>query len=106
MLKTNFVVCLVLALIMAIVTPLAAIADMLVLESNVPEYAVGSRLPDVESISVPQCGRVKVLLSSNQTKMFIGECPTTSTTTRSPTPQMRGTRSFQGDPTVPPPAPR
>ena len=50
-----------------------AFAEMQILESNVPEYQVGSRIPDSIELILPAGGRVKVLLSaSNETKVFDG----------------------------------
>jgi hypothetical protein len=51
-----------------------AMAEMIVTESNVPEFAVGSVLPDRETLKLPAGGRVRVLLlPSNATKLFEGE---------------------------------
>ena len=51
----------------------SAKADMRVLESSVPDYAVGAVLPDSPSLKLPPGGRVKVLLlPSNATKVFEG----------------------------------
>jgi hypothetical protein len=54
-----------------------AMAEMIVTESNVPEFAVGSvlpNLPDRETLKLPAGGRVRVLLlPSNATKLFEGE---------------------------------
>jgi hypothetical protein len=47
------------------------LADMQILESNVPAYRIGSRIPDDNNLSLPAGGRVKVLLlPSKQTKVF------------------------------------
>jgi hypothetical protein len=52
-------------------------AEMVVIESNVPEFAVGLVLPDLpdrETLKLPAGGRVRVLLQpSNATKLFEGE---------------------------------
>ena len=49
----------------------SVLADMQVLESNVPAYRVGSHIPDSNNLSLPAGGRVKVLLlPSKQTKIF------------------------------------
>jgi hypothetical protein len=46
-------------------------AEMLVVESNVPEIQTGTRLPDNPAPALRPGGRVKVLLlSSNETKVF------------------------------------
>jgi hypothetical protein len=49
----------------------SVLADMQILESNVPAYLVGSRIPDSNNLGLPAGGRVKVLLfPSKQTKVF------------------------------------
>jgi hypothetical protein len=53
-------------------------AEMLVLESNVPEFQKGVRLPDGTVFVLPVGGRVKVLLSSTETKVFKGPTPSRS----------------------------
>lgn len=61
------------AVLFEIVAILPALADMQVLESNVPEFNVGSRMSDANELKLPPGGRVKVLvLPSNETKIFTG----------------------------------
>jgi hypothetical protein len=50
----------------------AALAEMRVIESNSPRYAVGMRLPDDAKLKLKKGERVRVLLSSNRTKLFTG----------------------------------
>jgi len=50
----------------------AATAEMIVLESNVAEYPAGARLPDDWVLALPSGGRVRVLLGSQETKVFVG----------------------------------
>ena len=45
---------------------------MIVLESNVPEFPIGSRLPDEQALALKPGQRVKALLSSHGTKVFQG----------------------------------
>lgn len=47
-------------------------AEMLVIESNVPEIQVGVRLPDGVVPKLGSGGRVKVLLPSHETRVFQG----------------------------------
>ena len=65
-------------------------ADMLVLESNLPDrYQVRSWIPDSNKLSLPPCGRVKVLLTTNETRVFTGpNCPMPEN------PNVGGTRSL------------
>jgi len=63
----------VIVLIIALITPSVSVAEMRVLESNVPEYQAGLMLPDNTKLNLPAGGRVKVLLlPSNETKVFSG----------------------------------
>jgi hypothetical protein len=71
-------------------TPYSATADMLVIESNVPDLKVGARLPDHDPV-LPVGGRVKVLLRSNETKVY--EHPRPGAESRSPTQPIGGTRN-------------
>jgi hypothetical protein len=49
----------------------AAAADMIVVESNVPNYPIGMAIKDGTNPELPPGGRVKVLLlPSNETKVF------------------------------------
>lgn len=51
----------------------SAWAEMQVLESNVPEFRVGARIPDADQMPLPAGGRVKVLvLPANETRVFRG----------------------------------
>lgn len=78
----------VIVFIIALMTPSVALAEMQVLESNVPEFQAGSRLPDNTKLNLPAGGRVKVLLlPSNETKVFTGPNSTT------PSIPLGGTRS-------------
>ena len=87
-------------LLIVLLIPVAAVADMVVLESNVPDrYKVGARLPDSDRLDLPQCGRVKVRLPSNETKEFTaGGCAPAI-----PLGGMRGAPPITGNPTTPPP---
>ncbi len=58
--------------------PRIARADMLVLESNVPEFPIGSRLSDKQAFALKPGQRVKALLSSHGTKVFQGAPDTTT----------------------------
>jgi hypothetical protein len=105
------------ALFIALMTPFSAMAEMLILESDVPGYQVSTTIPDSNNLDLPPCGRVKVLvLPSNQTKVFNGSnCPSSSSssvgTSRGPprvrgwAPPTSGVQILPGDPTVPPPSP-
>ena len=88
MYRRTVVAALVLASVLQSATVEIARADMLVLESNVPEIKVGSRLPDEPN--VPPGGRVRVLLPSNETKVF--EHPASASDSRSITEPVGGTR--------------
>lgn len=71
-----------------------AIADMIVIDSNVPEIHVGTHLPDGTAPTLPPGGRVQVLLSSNQTKLF--ERPGgTSRSVEQPVGGVRGMRTSE-----------
>ena len=85
----NLVTAVVLAILFQPAAIQVASADMLVLESNVPEIRVGSRIPDGK-VDLPLGGRVKVLLRSNETKVF--EHPNTVSTSRSVNQPFGGTR--------------
>jgi hypothetical protein len=51
----------------------SASAEMQILESNVPEFRIGSRMTAAGDIVLPAGGRVKVLLlRSNETRVFMG----------------------------------
>src|SRR4051812_29139721 len=61
------------AFLIASIQGVPARAEMQVLESNVPAFLVGSRIPDLDNMSLPSGGRVKVLiLPANETKIFQG----------------------------------
>lgn len=67
----------------------AIAAEMQILESNVPDrYAVGSKIPESNSLLLPPCGRVKVLLSNGASKEFRG--PNNGCTTNNPVGGTRG----------------
>jgi hypothetical protein len=66
------------ATLLQITMPRIARADMLVLESNVPEIPIGSRLPDKQVFALKPGERVKALLSSHGTKVFQGPPDTTT----------------------------
>jgi hypothetical protein len=82
---------LIVALLVAFAGAETARSDMLVLESNTCEFPVGRRLPDGE-ISLPPGSRVRVLLSSHETKVFQRA---NTHKTRSPDQPFGGTRNLQ-----------
>jgi hypothetical protein len=49
-----------------------AMADMVILESNVSSHMVGTRLPDRVPVVLPQCGQVTVRLPSGEINIITG----------------------------------
>jgi hypothetical protein len=48
-----------------------AVAEMQILESNVPQFKIGERIADANELALPAGGRVKVLsLRANETRVF------------------------------------
>jgi hypothetical protein len=66
----NFFVFLLVATILGHQTMRTARAEMLVVESNVPEIPIGTHLTDKPELKLPPGGRVRVLLSSHESKVF------------------------------------
>lgn len=70
--NTNIARSLLLATAVGLGAQSSALAEMLVLESNLPQFAVGSHITDAAP-ALPAGARVKVLmLESNKTKVFEG----------------------------------
>jgi hypothetical protein len=62
------------AALAGLIGALPARADMLVLESTVPQYKVGDHLADNTAMTLPDGQHVKVLLlPANTTKLFEGK---------------------------------
>jgi len=77
------------ALVFGLTISFALAAEMQILESNLPDrYSVGSKIPESNSLHLPPCGRVKVLLSNGASKEFKG--PSSGCTTNEP---VGGTRN-------------
>jgi hypothetical protein len=71
MLTRNFCLVVLTTVVIGSAHVTSVLADMQILESNVPVYRVGSRIPDSNNLSLPAGGRVKVLLlPSKETKVF------------------------------------
>jgi len=68
-------------------------AEMLVMESNVPEIKEGVRLPDNAVPVLPPGGRVKVLLASGESKVFERSSATSSRPAQQPFGGMRNPRT-------------
>jgi hypothetical protein len=66
-------------LLLEVATIWTASAEMRVIESNVAEYPVGSKLPDNAALNLRPGNRVRVLLPTNETKMFQGPAPSEPT---------------------------
>lgn len=61
------------AILIALTVAPSSWAEMQILESNVPDFRVGERIPDIEQLPLPAGGRVKVLVyPANETKVFRG----------------------------------
>jgi hypothetical protein len=63
---------LLLATVLEVATIWTATAEMRVIDSNAPDYPVGTVLPDNAAISPGPGHHVRVLLPNNETKMFQG----------------------------------
>jgi hypothetical protein len=81
----DLIVALFVVTVLGLQTMRNAKADMLVLESNVPEFPIGARLPDQPGLKLPPGGRVKVLLiTSGESKVFEQSRETSSRSTQQP----------------------
>jgi hypothetical protein len=69
--RSLVIIALLVALFETATVPIAR-AEMIVMESNAPQFPTGLRLPDGTVLALPAGGRVRVLLSSQETKVFIG----------------------------------
>ena len=62
-----------LAILFAPIGTTSAFAEMQIIESNVPEFLVGQRIPGTYDMQLPAGGRVKVIiLPATETKIFVG----------------------------------
>jgi hypothetical protein len=74
---------------LALVPPAAA-GDMVVIESNIPEIAVNSRLPEDIQPMLPPGKRIKVLRPDNSTEIFEGSAKRASSAHALPYGGVRG----------------
>jgi hypothetical protein len=85
MLKRSIGYALIVTIVTASIAALAAEPDMQVLESNVPEIRIGTRVSNETVSALPTGARVRVLLPTLKTKVFEGP-------TAGPTRSWGGTR--------------
>jgi hypothetical protein len=61
------------AILFAPIGATSTFAEMQIIESNVPEFPVGQRIPETYDMQLPAGGRVKVIiLPATETKIFVG----------------------------------
>jgi len=61
------------AILFAPIGATSTFAEMQIIESNVPEFLVGQRIPETDDLALPAGGRVKVIiLPATETKIFLG----------------------------------